>query len=78
MRQRNTLKLVLVVIDCKIGLKPADLTLLQFLEANRWDLEGIEWGSRWDRVGIEWASRRIQRDPVWDRMGCATPPCSLL
>ena len=32
---RKTLKLVLVLLDAKVGLKPTDLQMLQFLEANR-------------------------------------------
>ena len=35
LRSRKTLKLVLVLLDAKVGLKPSDLQMLEFLEANR-------------------------------------------
>lgn len=35
LRERKGLKLVLVLLDAKVGLKPSDLQMLQFLEAER-------------------------------------------
>ena len=35
LQQRRTLKLVLVVVDARVGLKQSDLTLLQYLEAHK-------------------------------------------
>ena len=35
LRSRKTLKLVLVLLDAKVGLKQSDLQMLEFLEANR-------------------------------------------
>ncbi|KAL1503405.1 hypothetical protein AB1Y20_011456 [Prymnesium parvum] len=35
LQRRRTLRLVLVLVDARVGLKPPDTTLLQFLEANK-------------------------------------------
>eukprot|EP00966_Prymnesium_polylepis_P219659 5081441-Prymnesium_polylepis.1 len=35
LQQRSTLKLVLVVLDARVGLKPSDLTLLQVRATRR-------------------------------------------